>query len=167
MTSLGNVVVNRIFEGSYFLQGQPAGTKMPKLRPTSTREMRDLWIRAKWLERRFVAPLSREEIADLLSLWNERQHFHNQRLQQQQEPKDAETETVCSSLMTRLRFTEPLVLFVVYDVLLFFRSSWSFDFQHVFHYDSYWWKKAYFKACSPRFFWTQNLELKDDISCYL
>uniref|UniRef100_A0A3P8WKL9 Arf-GAP with coiled-coil, ANK repeat and PH domain-containing protein n=1 Tax=Cynoglossus semilaevis TaxID=244447 RepID=A0A3P8WKL9_CYNSE len=56
MCELGNSVINHIYEGSY----QEQGLKKPQ--PSSSRQEKEAWIRAKYVEKKFLKKLSCREI---------------------------------------------------------------------------------------------------------
>ncbi|XP_038165255.1 arf-GAP with coiled-coil, ANK repeat and PH domain-containing protein 3-like isoform X2 [Cyprinodon tularosa] len=56
MCELGNSVINRVYEGSY----QEQGLKKPS--PSSSRQEKEAWIRAKYVEKKFLKRLGSAEI---------------------------------------------------------------------------------------------------------
>uniref|UniRef100_A0A3Q2DHZ7 Arf-GAP with coiled-coil, ANK repeat and PH domain-containing protein n=1 Tax=Cyprinodon variegatus TaxID=28743 RepID=A0A3Q2DHZ7_CYPVA len=56
MCELGNSVINRVYEGSY----QEQGLKKPS--PSSSRQEKEAWIRAKYVEKKFLKRLGSTEI---------------------------------------------------------------------------------------------------------
>ena len=57
MTTIGNMMTNSIWEGGLSSSSSSSRHRPTKPRPESTREEKEAWIRAKYENKEFLAPL--------------------------------------------------------------------------------------------------------------